>query len=235
MRPLNATQLLALWDAGQTRHPIDRALLALALAMPEEAPDQLADRPVGWREASLLALRNATFGNSLDGYAPCPACGSLMEFRIDGAALLHELPVPAADALIECDGHQWRLPSSRDQAMIVNASDPEAAVQRLLERCRLAGKHVGGAVTPSDLAELEARMEALDPAANISLAMRCNDCGHVWDAMLDVGCCFWDELGTRARQLLEAVNRLASAYGWSESAILALSPARRAAYLQMIG
>ena len=39
MRPLNSTQLLSLWDAGQTRHPIDRALQALALAMPDEAPD----------------------------------------------------------------------------------------------------------------------------------------------------------------------------------------------------
>jgi len=71
MRPLSAAQVPALWDAGQTRHPIDRALLALALAMPEEAaPDELADRPVGWREVNLLALRNATFGSALDGYAP---------------------------------------------------------------------------------------------------------------------------------------------------------------------
>jgi hypothetical protein len=236
MRPLDATQLLSLWDAGQTRHPIDRALLALALAMPEEAPDELADRPVGWREASLLALRNATFGHSLEGYAPCPMCGSLMEFAINGAALLRELPLPAADTLIEFDGRQWRLPSSRDQAMIVNAADPEAAVLRLLERCRLAGESAGGgALTPNGLGELEARMEALDPAANIDLAMHCTDCGHAWDAVLDVGSCFWDELGTRARQLLEAVHRLASAYGWGETEILALSPARRAAYLEMIG
>lgn len=235
MRPLNATQLLSLWDAGQARHPIDRALLALAVAMPGQAPDQLADRPVGWREASLLALRNATFGHSLEGYSPCPACGSLMEFVIDGAALLRELPLPAADALIEFDGHKWRLPNSRDQAMIVDASDPQAAVQRLLERCRLSDDSAGGAVTPGGLAELEARMEALDPAANISLAMRCTDCGHAWDAVLDVGSCFWDELGTRARQLLETVHRLASAYGWGESEILALSPARSTAYLEMIG
>jgi hypothetical protein len=235
MRPLNATQLLSLWDAGQACHPIDRALLALGLAMPENTPDELADRPVGWREANLLALRNATFGNSLEGYAPCPACGSLMEFGIDGAALLRQLPVPAADALIEFAGHQWRLPNSRDQALIGDASDADAAVHRLLERCRLAGNSAGGAVTPAGLAELEERMEALDPAANISLAMHCTDCGHAWDAVLDVGSCFWDELGSRARQLLEAVHRLASAYGWGESQILGLSPARRAAYLAMIG
>lgn len=248
MRPLSATQLLALWDAGQTRHPIDRALLALALAMPEEAPDELADRPVGWREVNLLALRNATFGSALDGYAPCPSCGSLMEFSLDGAALLSELPAPPSEARIEFAGRQWRLPSSRDQAMILDAPDAETAVRKLLERCRIdeipapAGTAAVDAkndpkimTSPTLIGELEFRMEALDPAANIRLGMQCSDCGHIWEAVLDVGTCFWDELGTRARQLLESVHRLASAYGWREADILALSPARRAAYLNMIG
>ncbi len=248
MRPLSATQLLALWDAGQTRHPIDRALLALALAMPEEAPDELADRPVGWREVNLLALRNATFGSALEGYAPCPSCGSLMEFGLDGAALLDELPAPPSEASIQFEGRQWRLPSSRDQAMILDAPDAETAVGRLLERCRIeeiAAPDGIAAVdrekspkimtSPTLIGELESRMEALDPAANIRLCMQCSDCGHIWDAVLDVGTCFWDELGTRARQLLESVHRLASAYGWREADILALSPARRTAYLNMIG
>lgn len=247
MRPLSASQLLALWDAGQTRHPIDRALLALALAMPEEAPDELADRPVGWREVNLLALRNATFGSALEGYAPCPSCGSLMEFSLDGAALLSELPAPASDARIRFDGRQWRLPSSRDQAMILDAPDAETAVRKLLERCRIdeikapdgtaavnTEKSPKIMTSPALIGELESRMEALDPAANIRLGMQCSDCSHIWEAVLDVGTCFWDELGTRARQLLESVHRLASAYGWREVDILALSPARRAAYLNMI-
>lgn len=248
MRPLSAAQILALWDAGQTRHPIDRALLALALAMPEEAPDELADRPVGWREVNLLALRIATFGCMLDGYAPCPSCASLMEFSLDGSALLEELPAPDGNARITLDGQQWRLPSSRDQAMILDAPTPETAVAWLLDRCRM-DKSMPSASSPTInretsrktkcspalINELESRMEALDPAANIRLGMRCTDCGHVWDAVLDIGTCFWDELGTRARQLLESVHRLASAYGWREAEILALSPARRAAYLNMIG
>jgi hypothetical protein len=256
MHPLSAAQVLALWDAGQTRHPIDRALLALALAMPEEAPDELADRPVGWREINLLALRNATFGSALDGYAPCPSCGSLMEFSLDGAALLDGLPAPDCAARVLVDGRQWRLPSTRDQAMILAAPDPETAVDWLLDRCRIdksdssdvlttiettAGPRVNRKksqklnFSPALISELESRMEALDPAADIRLGMRCTDCGHVWDAVLDIGTCFWDELGSRARQLLEAVHRLASAYGWREAEILALSPARRAAYLNMIG
>ena len=89
--------------------------------------------------------------------------------------------------------------------------------------------------SPALIGELESHMEALDPAADIRLGLRCTECGHGWDALLDIGACFWDELGSRAHQLLESVHRLASAYGWRESEILALSPARRAAYLNMIG
>jgi len=247
MRPLSAAQVLALWDAGQTRHPIDRALLALALAMPEEAPDELADRPVGWREVNLLALRNATFGCALDGYAPCPSCGALMEFSLDGKALLDGLPTPDSNTRIKLDGQQWRLPSSRDQAMILDAPDPETAVYWLLDRCRIEEGGLTDVPTvnqkkspktkssPALIGELESHMEALDPAADIRIGMQCADCGDVWNAVLDVGACLWDELGSRAHQLLESVHRLASAYGWREAEILALSPARRAAYLNMIG
>jgi hypothetical protein len=241
MRPLSTTQLLALWDAGQTRQPIDRALLALALAMPEEAPETLADRPVGWREVNLLALRNATFGGALEGYASCPACSSLMEFSLDGNALLDQLTPPPDDARVDLDGRQWRLPTSRDQALIADAPDAETAVRRLLERCRVDAADTmplpdsERASLPIPVGELEQRMEALDPAANIRLALRCDTCGHAWDAALDVGACFWDELSNHARQLLHAVHRLAAAYGWREADILALSPARRAAYLELIG
>ena len=217
MRPLSAVQVLALWDAGQTRHPIDRSLLALALAMPEEAPDELADRPVGWREINMLALRNATFGSALDGYAPCPSCGNLMEFGLDGVTLLQSLPAP--DTAVE-----W-LP---DRCRV---DDIQSGMTSTVDR----KKSPKSKCSPARIGEIESRMEALDPAADIRLGMRCSDCGHAWDAVLDVGNCFWDELGIRARQLLESVHRLASAYGWREAEILALSPARRAAYLNMIG
>ncbi|TVT53231.1 MAG: phage baseplate protein [Azoarcus sp. PHD] len=232
MRPLSASQLLYLWDAGQSRHPIDRALLALALGLPEEAPDRLADHPVGWREARLLALRNATFGAQLDGYDACPRCGAMMEFSVDGDTLLAALPLPADDALIELDGSQWRLPSSRDQALALAADDPERVARHLLARCHVAGSED---ISAAQTAALEALMEKLDPAANIRLGMHCSECGEHWDALLDVGSWFWDELGARARELLHAVHRLALAYGWREADILALSPARRAAYLDLIG
>jgi hypothetical protein len=42
-------------------------------------------------------------------------------------------------------------------------------------------------------------------------------------------------MDARARALLAEVHSLARAYGWTEPEILALSPQRRAAYLEMAG
>ena len=42
------------------------------------------------------------------------------------------------------------------------------------------------------------------------------------------------ELEAQAKRLLRSVHVLASAYGWSESEILALSEARRDAYVELV-
>jgi hypothetical protein len=82
---------------------------------------------------------------------------------------------------------------------------------------------------------IESALEALDPAADLSLALVCETCGHRWDADLDLGALLWNEIDACARGLLAQVHDLASRYGWSEPEILALSPARRAAYRALLG
>ena len=44
----------------------------------------------------------------------------------------------------------------------------------------------------------------------------------------------WKEVRNAARRLLGEIHQLASAYGWSERAIAAMGPGRRAAYLGML-
>ena len=55
-----------------------------------------------------------------------------------------------------------------------------------------------------------------------------------WDARLRVAVFPLAEVEALASRLLWEVHDLAAAYGWRESDILALSAARRAAYLQMV-
>lgn len=233
MDALIESQILALWEAGRDSHPIDRGLRALAMAMPGAAVQELAARPVGWRTLALLRLRRDSFGQRLAACADCPACGSAMEFDVDLAALLGAMAEPPESPVFEAHGASWRLPSSRDQALAAHAADSAEALAILLRACRQGV--ADDAVLPQGAAldDIEARMEALDPAANIELSLRCVDCAHRWTVALDADACLWEDISARARALMLDVHRLARAYGWTEPQVLALGPGRRAAYLDL--
>lgn len=237
MDALIESQILALWEAGRDSHPIDRGLRALAVAMPGETPLDIASRPVGWRTLALLRLRGATFGRRLAACADCPACGSAMAFDVDIAALLDTLSAPPEDAsarpVFDAHGAAWRLPSSHDQARAAHAADSGEALAVLLRACRLGVPDDALLPRGAALEEIEMRMEALDPAANIELSLRCADCAHEWLVALDADACLWDDISASARGLMLDVHRLARAYGWTETQVLALGPGRRAAYLDL--
>jgi hypothetical protein len=76
---------------------------------------------------------------------------------------------------------------------------------------------------------------AADPQAEIELALTCPACGLLWRTPFDVVNFLWQEIDAWAASLLGEVHILASNYGWSERDILALSPLRRAYYLDLIG
>lgn len=235
MRPPSETEVLALWERGLGRHPIDRALLLCAYARPDIPASRLADLPLGTLNAALLSLREASFGPRFDAYVDCERCGGRLELALDTGQLLAGAgdggPLPAA---IEIAGCRFRAPSSRDLAAVAGERDPEAAVLKFLDRCRVegaTGNLAGNAVSPD---AFEAALETLDPLADLALALACEDCGHRWTAGLDIGALLWEEIEARARALLAEVHRLARAYGWTEPEILALSPRRRAAYLDMV-
>jgi hypothetical protein len=58
---------------------------------------------------------------------------------------------------------------------------------------------------------------------------------HSWDVLFDIVSFFWAEIGAWAQRLLREVHALASAYGWREADILALSAWRRRQYLDLAG
>jgi hypothetical protein len=45
---------------------------------------------------------------------------------------------------------------------------------------------------------------------------------------------FWNEINTWAYRMLRDVHALATAYGWREADIVAMSPWRRQVYLDMV-
>jgi hypothetical protein len=226
---MDAQSLIACWELGRRRHPLDRALLLYAAAAPDENPDALADRPLGRRNAALLQLRRSLFGDALKSCVDCPKCGERLEFNLSADALLERA---ASHALTHAQlgKLQLRLPTTRDLASIAAETEECRAVRKLLER---------PAEAPADELEftdeeLTRALDAADPCMDLTLDLSCPACDHTWSAPFDVPAYLWDEIDVRARRLLDEVHALASTYCWSEEQILALSEVRRRAYLERV-
>lgn len=231
MGALAADEVLALWERGASRHALDRAALLVAAARPELAPEAIADLPLGAVTESLLLFRIAHFGERIASHVDCERCGESLEFTLDARALLAERH-GAGPLEIEVAGLRLRAPCLRDLAAIARDSNVERAVRSLLAQCTLAGS--ADEVTGAALREVEDALEALDPNADLGIALTCVACGSQASAQLDAASLLWQEIEARARSLLREVHVLARAYGWGEEQILSLSASRRARYLAMV-
>jgi hypothetical protein len=169
----------------------------------------------------------------LPGWATCEQCGEKLEFEVDALALLEPNPTEV-DARVEVAGHAFRLPTSRDLALIARENDSHDAVARLLEACRLDDDGELG-LTGDEVDELGERFALADPLAETRLTLSCPECGAEWEETLDLTAFAWAEVESRAKRLLFEVHQLASAYGWSETDVLAVSEPRRAFYLEAAG
>mgnify|MGYP001254993106 CR=1 FL=1 len=235
MRAPSESDLLSLWERGLARHPIDRALLLCAWARPDLAVDQLASLPLGVVNAALLRLRERLFGPRIELRLQCEQCDEQLAVGLEIEHLLADAEEGDERREVEADGFRFRVPDSRDLASIANDLDVDSAAQRLLERCCIARPAGAEPSLTAIMNDAEAELEAADSFADLRLAVSCGACGHGWDAGLDAGALLWDEVQRYARGLLGEVDSLARTYGWTESEVLALSPRRRAAYLEMAG
>ena len=233
MRSLSAWELLTAWEHGLAQTPVARALTLLS-ACGAGPPETVQRLPIGRRDALLLELRGRTFGSLVECVAACPRCGQQVEvtFRV-GDVLIAPPPGSPEVGRLESDGHsiEFRLPDSADLAAVASAADVADGRRVLLARCLLS--------PPPDLPEdivrrVEAEMARLDPQADVQLALACPHCDHDWAMGLDIVSVFWTEIAAWAQRALREVHTLASAYGWSEQDILAMSAWRRQVYLGLV-
>lgn len=240
MNRLSDAELIRVWETARDWHPVDQSLALLCAATPEHSHDEVARLPLGQRDARLLALRRALFGDRIDGVAACPRCGERLEFELSCAGLTMP-PGEAPPREVRLRDYRVRLRAldSHDLAAVAGMADAERARRLLLSRCVLEACRgrdaLAAELLPDDVAAAvsDALLEA-DPQAEILLDLACPACGRPWQAVLDIARIAWNEIAGQARRLLAEVHALASAYGWREDEILALGPARRATYLQMV-
>lgn len=241
MRPLDTADLLQAWERGLALPPAERALLLLAAAEPDTPPELLARRSVGQRDAGLLRLREWAFGPAMDCVGACPACGEQLELALSTADLRLSAPEPPDLIRLEVGGYEIcaRVPCAGDLLALERCGEHHTARRRLLACCLLDVRCSDAAVPidelpPEVLGAVAERMADADPLALLQVALTCPQCGHCWEPIVDIVPFFWSEIASWANRLLRDVHLLASAYGWCEAEILALSPARRQAYLDMV-
>lgn len=246
MRPLSTAELLDAWEVGLGKAPVDRAFALLRAAEPQLSEREIAGLSVGDRDARLLALRSAAFGDHCTGLANCPQCGAKVEATFEIGELLNlssngdPASLSAEPNVISFDGYEvhFRPPDSTDLRIAAGAVTVEEAREAFLQRCVTGvwklGEQVEAAKLPLEVVlQLEAAMAKLDPQADIQLVLSCSECGDEWETLFDIGTFLLAEVDQWARRLLIEVASLGAAYGWSEEEALRLSPARRQAYLEL--
>lgn len=227
---LSPEAVLAAWEVGMRRGPLDRALTLLWAGGQGEAA---TDLPLSERDRRLLELRAATFGSRLDCMATCPECGADVELSLNAGMLASA----QAGALAAPNGSTVRIGrrditlrplTSRD---LVAAQGVETEALPAFLRARLAPD--SGTLAKAEAAALDAEIEAQAAAAETLCRLSCPDCGADWRETFDIAAHFWSEVEAAAFRSLGEVAELARAYGWNETEVLTLSPARRSVYLRL--
>jgi hypothetical protein len=241
MHPLSVQELLSVWERGLDARPYERAMLLLAAAEADSTLERLAAWSLGRRDDSLLALRECAFGSELNVVAVCPRCTQQLEMLLSVPALR----APAASAAGNPESevllgryHVRCRPANSGDLMKCRGTELETIRAELLARCvleaRWNGDPVEASALPQEVAEaVTQQMAASDPQADTRVALNCPACQHHWEEVFDIVSLFWTEIEAWARRLLREVHVLAAAYGWRESDVLTLSPARRQIYLAM--
>jgi hypothetical protein len=249
MRGWSPSRLLDAWEQSLGQPPVRQAIVLLAAACPGVPLEKLARLSVGQRDACLLALREWAFGPHLACLTRCPVCAEQLELTLSMAELRLVEPCWAAGENDLMDSWvlisepyevEFRLPNSRDLALLPAQCDLEEAREWLLGRCIVAVREDGsdchvGPLPATIMQQVVEEMGAVDPQGDVELDLRCPACDHHWTLPFDIAGVLWRELDAWALRTLREVHLLASAYGWREGDILALSPWRRQFYLDLVG
>lgn len=193
-------------------------------------------QPVGARTAALLrlvALTEGCTGVPLTARCAAAACGEAYEFELPLQALL-EGGADGAPVSVNLDGRRavtLRRPTGHDLRQWHDArpASRAEAVRQMLDALVLDRR-----VDMDDETRIAASIAAMDPLVDFTVSCRCPACGAVAEVPVDLEALALARLAARQRTLLREVHRIASCYGWTEAQVLAVPPARRARYLELI-
>jgi hypothetical protein len=232
---LSGAALLTAWERAATKPPLERALTLLRIGFPALADEDAAGLPLALRDHLLVALQVRSFGPTFSGTATCESCGERLEFMLPTQQVAVSLQAANSDDTLARDGVtlRLRLANTRDMMDAAAAPDLETACLLLLARCAEAVDSDGRIVAlPETLRDVALdRLDTMHETAEIALTLACPACTARQAMYLDIASFLWAEVRHAVERLLDEVHELAWAYGWSEDEILAMSVARRQAYI----
>lgn len=229
-RTPDSAALLDAWEAAlSTPEPLRAPSLLVWLGW-LDTPDALDNATIGQTDSLLFALRNVLYGPKLECVSTCPSCGQTVEFSADTADLVSTEPETPVGRVALLDGQlDCRPPSNSDVRELLAAAAPVDS-RRLLRRCLLTDAATLQTLSEQDCDRAVGELADADPGASIEIEIECS-CAYRWIEQFDIRSFLLTELTDWAARTLRDVHRLASRYGWSESAILAMSPWRKRIYL----
>jgi hypothetical protein len=241
MTPEYAKRLLTLWERALPARPVERTALILQALGGESVASSVTALTLGERHRALLRVRCALFGSEFAAAIVCPTCGERLTARFCADDVAGGRVESAVDITWMCDDATLtlRAPTLGDLLHAADAVDVELAWQCIVRRCITSAARGHQRLDIGDLpiATLEAvgaQLERIDPDSRHTLQVNCDACGESAEHSLDLGAFLWHEIEAQALRLLREVAQLARGYGWCESDILAMTPLRRAAYLEML-
>ena len=237
---LTDEQMLTIWERGLPLGPTERALLVISIADSQVQVDEASAWPLGKRDARLLELREATFGETMRCCASCPRCRADVEFDV-AIGRLRQSTAPDNLALsAQLDGLRVRarFPTSEDMRAVERLA-PDQVEACLWDRCIVVSDSDGLPVPTTSLdvaqrARIETLLDEADPLLDLCFDLACTECGLGWLAPSDIARATWSEVARCAQGVLAQVDTLARSYGWPEREILSLSRRRREMYLAML-
>ena len=240
MQAITTRELLNFWERNLNNTMIQRALDLLCCASPEMKPEVIAVLNIGERDARLMVLREWLFGSKFLNRSQCPVCSEQIEWETDINDIRMQWPkndVAPRKYLLKKDGYsiRFRMPDSNDLAAVIADAKPEKLFEKIVFDCKFRSKTFAINQLPEKILEaIDNRIEEENPQADIIMNVRCPNCSHQWEMQFDIVSYLWDEINSWARRILQDIDSIAQAYGWSEQDILNMSPARRQIYSDIV-
>ncbi|KQR15992.1 hypothetical protein [Cellulomonas sp. Leaf334] len=232
----SAHATLTLWEALTSTVPAARGAVVLTARGTVADVASACDAPLAASAAAALDELRERSGPTLATVLGCPTCGQVLDVPLDLRALAdsaqsaHDESDPLERRVACASGEVVvRAPTTSDVLDAITSSDP---ARHLRERCETWPP--GAGTTDDDLAQVARAADDLTGLAAATVRASCPGCGQDVTADVDVVDLLTDQVTEQARTLLADVAELAAAYGWSQDAVLAMTPVRRRAYLDLV-